>query len=54
MQVNVVKHLFVRLGGVDKAHVVKVNRTVAHGHNRALRLRDVRLLLEHLCDAARG
>ena len=54
MQVNIVEHLFICLGGVDKAHVVKVNRTVAHGHDRLLRLRDVRPLLEHLCDAARG
>ena len=54
VQINVIEHLFVRLGGVDKAHVVKVDRTVAHGHDRVLRLADIRPLLEHLGDAPRG
>ena len=54
VQINVIEHLFVRLGGVDKTHMVKINGAVAHGHDRVLRILNVRLFLDHLGDAARG
>ena len=54
MQVNVIEHLFIRLGCVNKAHMVKINGAVAHGHDRVLRILNVRLFLDHLGNAARG
>ena len=54
VQINVIEHLFVRLGGINKAHMVKINGAVAHGHDRVLRILNVRLFLDHLGNAARG
>ena len=54
VQINVIEHLFVCLGCIDKAHMVKINGAVAHGHDRVLRILNVRLFLDHLGNAARG